>query len=124
MGELVNIVGLELESFRAQLVKLKKEKEELTSELGQGKVVLDCMQAIVYKTENKLQGLLVTKSIINPTDLNKQKMTCEIYKSTTERTKFDYEELLLNFNNLQDKIVNGVKKQESFELQFDVLNAH
>ncbi len=120
----MNIVGLELESFRAQLVKLKKEKEELTSELGQGKVVLDCMQAIVYKTENKLQGLLVTKSIINPTDLNKQKMTCEIYKSTTERTKFDYEELLLNFNNLQDKIVNGVKKQESFELQFDVLNAH
>lgn len=40
LGELMNIVGLELESSRTQLVKLKKEKEELTFELGQGKVVL------------------------------------------------------------------------------------
>ncbi len=40
LGELMNIVGLELESSRTQLVKLKKEKEELTFELGQGKIVL------------------------------------------------------------------------------------
>jgi chromosome segregation ATPase len=88
----MNIVGLELESSRAQLVKLKKEKEELTSELGQGKVVLDSMQATIYKAESRLQGLLVAKSTINLTILNKQNMICEFYKSIMEKTKFDHEE--------------------------------
>jgi hypothetical protein len=38
--------------------------------------------------------------------------------------KFDHEELLLKSNNLQDKIVNGVKKWESLEVEFDALNTH
>jgi hypothetical protein len=41
-----------------------------------------------------------------------------------EKIKFDHEELLLKSNNLQDKIVNGVKKWESLEVEFDALNTH
>jgi len=75
----------------------------LTFELGQGKVVLDFMQANVFKVESRLQGLLVAKSTSNFIDLNKQNMICEFYKSTMEKTKFDHEELLLKFNNIQDR---------------------
>jgi hypothetical protein len=38
MAKLMNIVGLELKSSKVEMVKLKKEKEELTSEIGQGKL--------------------------------------------------------------------------------------
>lgn len=41
--ELMNTVGLELKSSRVEMVKLKKEKEELTFKIGQGKIVLDSM---------------------------------------------------------------------------------
>jgi hypothetical protein len=54
--------------------------------------------------------LLVAKSTTDPTNMNKQKVICEFYKATMEKIKFDHEELLLKSNNLQDKIVNGVKK--------------
>jgi len=73
----MNIVGLELESFKAQLVKLKK-KRSLTYELGQGKVVLDFMQVTVFKAKSWLQQLFATKLTINPINLNKQKMICKI----------------------------------------------
>ncbi len=43
VAKLMNIVGLELKSSRVEMVKLKKEKEELTFKIGQGKVVLDSM---------------------------------------------------------------------------------
>ncbi len=56
--------------------------------------------------------------------MNKQKVVCEFYKATMEKIKFDHEELLLKSNNLQDKIVNGVKKWESLEVEFDALNTH
>ncbi len=103
LGELMNIVGLELESSRVQLVKLKKEKKELTSELGWGKVVLDSMQTTIYKAESRLQGLLVAKSTINPTNLNKQNMICEFYKSIMEKTKFDHEEYYWNLTTFRTK---------------------
>jgi hypothetical protein len=50
------------------------------------------MQTTIYKAESRLQGLLVAKSTINPTNLNKQNMICEFYKSIMEKTKFDHEE--------------------------------
>jgi hypothetical protein len=69
VGELMNIVGLELESSRVDMVKLKKK--ELRSQVGQGKVVLDSMQPIAAKVENRLQEFLTTMSTIDPNDLNK-----------------------------------------------------
>jgi hypothetical protein len=107
----MNIVGLELESSRVEMVKLTKGKEELTSKIGQGNVVLDSMQAIVFKAENKLKELLATKSTTNPDDLNKQKMTCEFYKFTMEKTQANHEVLILKANSLQDRKTDGVKKQ-------------
>ncbi len=77
VAKLMNIVGLELESSRVEMVKLKKKKEELTSKIGQGKIVLDSMHAIVLKDVNKLKEMLAIESTTNLYDLNKQKITCE-----------------------------------------------
>jgi hypothetical protein len=41
--ELMSIVGMELESKRVEMVKLKSQKEELMAKLGQVKLVLDFM---------------------------------------------------------------------------------
>ncbi len=53
------------------------------------------MQATIFKVENKLKDLLAIKSIINPNDLNKQKMTCEFYESTIKKTQANHEVLIL-----------------------------
>jgi hypothetical protein len=82
------------------------------------------MQATIFKAKNKLKELFATESTTNPDDLNKQKMTCEFYKSTMEKTQANHEVLILKANSLQDRINNGVKKRESLEFQFYVLNAH
>jgi len=68
------------------------------------------MQATIFKAKNKLKELFATESTTNPDDLNKQKMTCEFYKSTMEKTQVDHEVLILKANSLQDRINNGVKK--------------
>jgi hypothetical protein len=41
-----------------------------------------------------------------------------------EKTKTNHKLFLLTTDFLEDKIVEGVKKQESFEIQFDALNVH
>jgi hypothetical protein len=48
----------------------------------------------------------------------------DFYKSTMEKTKTNHKLFLLTTDFLEDKIVEGVKKQESFEIQFDALNVH
>ncbi len=45
----MNVVGLELESPKTKLVNLKEKQEELTSKLGQRKVVLVFMQSTIFK---------------------------------------------------------------------------
>lgn len=40
------------------------------------------MQATMVKTKHRLQEFLVVMSTIDPNDLNKQRMTCDFYKST------------------------------------------
>jgi hypothetical protein len=82
------------------------------------------MQATIFKAKIKLKELFETESTTNHDDFNKQKMTCEFYKSTMEKTQVDHEVFILKANSLQDRIIDGVKKQESLEFQFDVLNAH
>jgi hypothetical protein len=82
------------------------------------------MQATIFKAKTKLKELLETESTTNPNDFNKQKMTCEFYKSTMEKAQVDHEVFILKANCLQDRIIDGVKNQESLEFQFDVLNAH
>jgi hypothetical protein len=37
-------------------------------------------------------------------------MICEFYKSTMEKTRAGHEVLILKANNIQDKIIDGVKK--------------
>jgi hypothetical protein len=44
------------------------------------------MQTTIFKAKNKLKELLANESTTNPNDLNKQKMNCEFYKSTMEKT--------------------------------------
>jgi hypothetical protein len=70
VAKLMNIVGLELKSSKVEMVKLKKKKEELTFKIGQGKVVLDSMHAIIFKAMNELKELLVIESTIHLDDLN------------------------------------------------------
>jgi len=67
-------------------VKLEKKKE-LTYELGQGNVVLDFVQAIVFKAKSRLQELFVAESTIDPTNLNKQNMTCKILQAHNGKDK-------------------------------------
>jgi hypothetical protein len=68
------------------------------------------MQAIVFKVVNKLKEMLVIESTTNLDDLNKQKITCEFYKSTMEKTQTNHEVFILKANNLQDRIFNGIKE--------------
>jgi hypothetical protein len=82
------------------------------------------MQTNIFKVENKLKELLAIELASNLDDLNKQKMICEFYKSTIEKTQFDHELFILKANSLHDKIIDGIKKQKSLEIQFDALNAH
>ncbi len=110
VAKLMNITGLELESSKIKMVKLKKKKEELTYETGQGKVVLNSMQATIFKVVNKLKEMLATESTTNIYDLNKQKIIREFYKSTMEKTQADHEVLILKANSFQDRVFNGVKK--------------
>jgi hypothetical protein len=54
--------------------------------------------------------MLVTESTTNIYDLNKEKIICEFYKSTMEKTQVDHEVLILKANSFQDRVFNGVKK--------------
>jgi len=61
----MNTVGLELESSKIELVKLRKKQKELTSKLGQRKVVLVFMQSTISKVESRLRELLAIESTIS-----------------------------------------------------------
>jgi len=73
------------------------------------------MQATILKIENKIKELLAIESNIHPDDLNKQNMICEFYKSTMENTQVGHEVFILKANNIQDRIIDGVKKRDSLE---------
>jgi len=79
--ELMNIVGMELESKKVEMVKLKSQKEELMAKLGQMKPVLDFMQSIVVAAKRKLEKVLTAEDHVDPNQENLQRMTCEFYRS-------------------------------------------
>jgi hypothetical protein len=62
------------------------------------------------KAKNKLKELFAIESTIHLDDFNKQNMTCELYKSTMEKTQVGHEVFILKANNIHDRIIDGVKK--------------
>jgi hypothetical protein len=77
----MSIVGMELESKRVEMVKLKSQKEELMVKLGQMKPVLDFMQSIVVAAKRKLEKVLTTKDHVDHDQEKLQRMTCGFYRS-------------------------------------------
>lgn len=104
------------------MVKLKSQKEELMAKLGQVKLVLDSMQSIIVVAEKKLEKVFATKDHVNPNQKKLQRMTCEFYRSTKNKTKVDYEDLVTKAEDQKSCITKSVQKQLFMEMAFDALN--